>query len=260
MRYGPAAARISLCAFLIAAIVALTAGCGTRLGFWKYETGFQILYPAIGIGALAALTGAYWLAAALRNNDSTGWRAGFAGLIGAAILLYFPLSEERRAWSAPPIHDISTDVGDAPQFTALLPHRSGATNGPEYDGQKKVMLKGKITTVAELQKLAYPDIKPLGKLLNPRNDPKVDSKAILFWHAFETAKRMGWNIVAFDEKKGIIEATDTTLWFGFTDDIAVRVQQAGTMGARLDIRSKSRIGTSDYGRNAARVMDYLKAL
>jgi hypothetical protein len=260
MRYGPAAARISLCTFILAATVALTASWGTRLGFWKYETGFQILYPAIGLGALAALTGAYWLASALRNNDSMGWRMGFAGLIGALILLYFPLSEERRAWSAPPIHDISTDVGNAPQFTALLPLRKGASNGPEYDGPKKVMLKGKITTVAELQKLNYPEIKPLGKLLNPRNDPKVDSKAILFWHAFETAKRMGWNIVAFDEKKGTIEATDTTMWFGFTDDISVRVIAAGTMGARLDVRSKSRIGTSDYGRNAARVMDYLKAL
>jgi len=260
MRTGPLSARISVGAFIVALIVALTASFGTRLGFWKYETGFEILYPAIGIGALAALSGAYWLASALRGNDSTGWRLGFAGLIGALILLFIPLGEERRAWSAPPIHDISTDVGNAPQFAAVLPLRKGATNGPEYDGQKKVMLKGKITTVAELQKLNYPDIKPVGRLLNPHNDPKVDSKAILFWHAFETAKRMGWNIVSFDEKTGMIEATDTTLWFGFTDDIAIRVQPAGSMGAMLDIRSKSRVGTSDYGRNAQRVRDYLTSL
>jgi hypothetical protein len=260
MRYGPVAARISIGAFAVALVIALTASFGTRLGFWKFETGFEILYPAIGIGVVAAACGAFWLASALRNNDSTGWRVGFAGLIGALILLFIPLSEERRAWSAPPIHDISTDVGNAPQFVKLSPLRKGATNGPEYDGQKKVVLKGKITTVAELQKLNYPDIKPVGRLLNPRNDPKVDSKAILFWHAFETAKRMGWNIVSFDEKTGMIEATDTTIWFGFTDDIAIRVQAAGTMGARLDIRSKSRIGTSDYGRNAERVHDYLAAL
>jgi hypothetical protein len=260
MRIGPLVARISFCAFVTALVVALTASFGTRLGFWNYETGFEILYPAIGIGAVAALSGAFWLASALRNNDSTGWRWGFAGLIGGLILLFIPISDARRAWSAPPIHDISTDVGRAPQFVALLPLRKDATNGPDYDGAKKVVLKGKITAVAELQKLAYPDIKPLGKLLNPRNDPKVDSKAILFWHAFETAKRMGWNIVAFDENKGTIEATDTTFWFGFTDDIAIRVQPAGTMGARLDIRSKSRVGTSDYGRNAERVQDYLAAL
>lgn len=260
MRYQRAAAHISLGAFVVAALVALTASWGTRLAFWKYETGFEILYPAIGLGVLAALAGAYWLASALRNNDSTAWRMGFAGLIGAIIFLYFPLSVEHRAWDAPPIHDISTDVGNAPEFKAVLPLRRGAANGPEYDGQKKVMLKGKITTVAELQKVAYPDIKPVGKLLNPHNDPKVDSKAILFWHAFERAKRMGWNIVSFDEKTGMIEATATTMWFGFTDDIAIRVIAAGTMGARLDMRSKSRIGTADYGRNAERVRDYIKAL
>jgi hypothetical protein len=260
MRYGPVAARISLGAFIVALVIALTASFGTQLGFWKYETGFEILYPGIAIGAVAALCGAFWLASALRSNNSTGWRAGFAGLIGAMIFLFIPLSEERRAWDAPPIHDISTDVGNPPQFVALLPLRKGATNRPDYDGPKKVMIKGKITTVAELQKLNYPDIKPLGALLNPRNDPKVDPQAILFWRGFERAKSMGWNIVAFDAKKGTIEATATTLWFGFTDDIAIRVQNAGPMGARLDIRSKSRIGTSDYGRNAERVRDYLKSL
>ncbi len=133
------------------------------------------------------------------------------------------------AYVSPPIHDISTDVEYAPAFEKLLPLRKGASNGPEYDGPKKVVIKGKITTVAELQKLKYPDIKTLGDLLNPHGDPKVDPKAILFWRAFERAKSFGWNIVAFDEKTGRIEATDTTLWFGFTDDIVVRVQQAGAL-------------------------------
>jgi uncharacterized protein (DUF1499 family) len=58
----------------------------------------------------------------------------------------------------------------------------------------------------------------------------------------------------------MIEATATTMWFGFTDDIAIRVISGGTMGARLDMRSKSRIGTTDYGRNAERVRDYIKGL
>ena len=177
------------------------------------------------------------------------------------LLLCVPLRVDNSApENAPPIHDISTDVEYAPHFEALLPLRKGASNGPEYDGPKKVVIKGKITTVAELQKLKYPDIKTLGDLLNPHGDPKIDPKAILFWRAFERAKSFGWNIVAFDEKTGRIEATDTTLWFGFTDDIVVRVQQAGSLGAKLDIRSKSRIGTSDYGRNAERVKKYLKSL
>lgn len=260
MRIQLIAARLSLIAFLAALAVCLTAAFGTRLGYWQYATGFRILWPGAAIGAVAALSGMLWMALALRNNDRLGWRWGFAGLIGAIVLLYSPLRAASLAWGAPPIHDISTDVEYAPAFKALLPLRGNAANGPEYDGPKKVVLKGKITTVAELQKLNYPDIKPEAKLLNPHNNPGIHPQAVLFWRAFERAKEMGWNIVAFDAKTGVIEATDTTFWFGFTDDIAIRVVPAGSLGAKLDIRSKSRIGTTDYGRNAERIRDYLKGL
>src|SRR6202012_209558 len=174
MRAGPVVARVSFIAFVIALVVALTASLGTRFGFWNYETGFEILWPGIGIGVAAALAGLFWLASALHADNSSGWRLGFAGLIGAIVLLFVPARVAIRAYSAPPIHDISTDVEYAPPFIAVLPLRKNATNGPNYDGQRKVMLKGKITTVAELQKIAYPDIKPLGRLLNPKNEPKVD--------------------------------------------------------------------------------------
>jgi uncharacterized protein DUF1499 len=260
MRYRSIAARLSFGAFAIALAIALVAAFGTRLGLWEYTTGFEILMPGVAIGALALFAGVYWLAAALRNNNSEGWRWGFPGLIGALILVWIPASVAWRASQSPPIHDISTDVGNAPAFAALLPLRKGAPNGPDYDGARKVVLDGKITTVAELQKKAWPDIKTYAALLNPKGDPKVDPKAILFWRGFQRAKRAGWTIVAFSEKNGTIEATDTTLWFGFTDDIVIRVQQAGALGARLDVRSKARIGTSDYGRNAQRILDYLKAL
>ena len=260
MKYRSIAARLSFGAFAAAAVIGLVASAGTRLRLWDYTRGFEILLPAIAVGALAAFAGVYWLASALRNNNSEGWRWGTVGLIGAILLLWTPLADAKRAYSAPPIHDISTDLEYAPEFKALLPLRKGSPNGPEYDGPKKVVLDGKITTVAELQKKAWPDIKPLGKLLNPHGDPNVHPVAILFWRAFERAKSAGWNIVAFDANTGRIEATDTTLWFGLTDDVVIRVQQAGALGARLDIRSKARVGTSDYGRNAERVRDFLKTL
>ena len=260
MRYRSISARLSFGAFVVAFLIALAASLGTRLGFFEYTTGFQVLAPGVAIGALALIAGVYWLGAALRNNNSEGWRWGTPGLIGALILVWIPASVALRAVQSPPIHDISTDVGNAPAFHALLALRKGASNGPGYDGPRKVVLDGKITTVAELQKKAWPDIKPLGKLLNPHNDADIHPTAILFWRAFEHAKRAGWNIVSFDASTGRIEATDTTLWFGFTDDIVVRVAQAGALGARLDIRAKARVGTSVYGRNAERVRDYLKGL
>lgn len=261
MQYRSIAARLSFGAFAVAAAIGLVASLGTRLRFWDTTTGLQVLIPAIASAVLAAFAGAYWLAAALRNNNSEGWRWGFAGLLGAILLLWTPLNDARRAWSAPPIHDISTDIEHAPPFQALLALRKGSPNGPEYDGPKKVMLDGRITTVAELQKKAWPDIMAHAALVNQHTLPKdATPQSFWFWRAFERAKRMGWNVVAFDQKSGRIEATDTTLWFGFTDDIVVHVQAAGSTGAKVDIRSKSRAGTSDYGRNAQRVRDYLRSL
>jgi hypothetical protein len=261
MPYRSIAARLSFGAFAVALAIAIAACAGTRLALWSYTTGFEVLLPAVVIGLIAVLSGAWWLAAALRNNNSEGWRWGFVGLIGALVLVWIPLSDAWRAIFAPPIHDISTDVEYAPPFEALLALRKGATNGPEYDGPKKVMLKGKITTVAELQKKAYPDIKAHAALVDTHSlPPGATPQSYWFWRAFEKAKQMGWNIVAFDAKTGRIEATDTTWWFGFTDDIVVRVLPAGAIGAKVDVRSKSRIGTFDYGRNAERVKEYLKSL
>ena len=67
---------------------------------------------------------------------------------------------------------------------------------------------------------------------------------------------MGWEIVASDPAAGRIEATDTTFWFGFKDDVVVRVAAAPD-GSRVDVRSLSRVGLSDVGTNAARIRKYL---
>ncbi len=76
MKYRSIAARLSFGAFVVAAAIALTASLGTRLGLWEYTTGFEVLLPAVAIGLVAAFAGAFWLAAALRNNNSEGWRWG----------------------------------------------------------------------------------------------------------------------------------------------------------------------------------------
>jgi hypothetical protein len=102
----------------------------------------------------------------------------------------------------------------------------------------------------EAQKRAYPDAKAV-KLITP--------VMVLYWRAFEAAKRMDWDIVAFDKNAHTIEAVDTDFWTGATSDIAIRVRPSG-MGARLDIRSKSRMGKADAGANAAIIKAYYKEL
>ena len=68
---------------------------------------------------------------------------------------------------------------------------------------------------------------------------------------------MGWEIVGSNAEEGRIEATDTTLWFGFKDDVVVRIQPRGDESL-VDVRSLSRVGKSDVGTNAQRIRAYLR--
>jgi uncharacterized protein (DUF1499 family) len=76
-----------------------------------------------------------------------------------------------------------------------------------------------------------------------------------FPRALAAARAMGWTMVAQDSSAGTIEASDTTFWFGFTDDVVIRVAADGD-GSRIDVRSLSRIGRSDVGANARRIRAY----
>ncbi len=63
------------------------------------------------------------------------------------------------------------------------------------------------------------------------------------------------DLVAAEANDGRIEATVTTTWFGFKDDVVIRIQSDGGE-TLLDMRSKSRLGGSDVGANAARIRDF----
>jgi uncharacterized protein (DUF1499 family) len=147
------------------------------------------------------------------------------------------------AWKAsrlPPIHDVTTDTMQPPPFLAVLALRDGALNPVEYGGPD----------VAAQQKKAFPDIEPLTLKLPP---------ARAFDRALATARSMGWDLVASDPAGGRIEATATTFWFGFKDDVVIRVTP-DPEGSRIDVRSLSRVGGGDIGTNAERVRKYLAAL
>jgi uncharacterized protein (DUF1499 family) len=145
-----------------------------------------------------------------------------------------------RASRVPPIHDVTTDTMQPPPFLAVVPLRDGALNPVEYGGPD----------VAAQQQKAFPDIVPLTLKLPP---------ARAFDRALATARAMGWDLVASDPAGGRIEATATTFWFGFKDDIVIRVTPQPE-GSRIDVRSLSRVGGGDIGANAERVRKYLAAL
>ena len=111
-------------------------------------------------------------------------------------------------------------------------------------------MDGAAALPAAQQLKAYPDLHP--KLLSVPPNEAVQK-------ALDAARASGWEVVAIDPPSGRIEATDTTRWFGFKDDIVVRVRPDPN-GSRIDVRSASRVGRSDVGKNAERVREFLGRL
>ncbi|MDE2184180.1 MAG: DUF1499 domain-containing protein [Alphaproteobacteria bacterium] len=255
MRHQPLLAKISLAAFVAGFLCALTASLGTRFGLWDYTLGLKILMPAVAVGCIGLVAGLAWIWRALAINNSEGWRYGAIGLIGSALLVGIPADYLWLSVSLPPIHDVSTDIGDAPKFETLLSWRKDAPNPASYDGPAIVAYDGVKMTTALAQKYAYPDIKPLERLKMQYTWKEFYGK--MFWRALNLANAFGWQIAAFDYKTGRIEATDTSFWFGVTSDIVIRIRPAGALGVRIDIRSKSRVGQADCGRNAEIIRPFL---
>ena len=105
-------------------------------------------------------------------------------------------------------------------------------------------------TLAERQRAAYPDLRPAELPVEP---------ADAFRRALAVVRRMGWELLATDPDTFRIEATDRSFWFGFEDDVVVRITPSGA-GSRVDVRSISRVGVGDLGVNAARVRAFVAAL
>ncbi len=161
----------------------------------------------------------------------------------AGVLIAIPIfSFLHLAFTSPPIHDITTDTENPPQFVSVLPEReaSGAVNSTLYDPE-----------VGKLQREAYPGVVPLIV-------PLPADQA--FRRALEAVESVGWRLVAAVPEDRRIEATDTTFWSGFVDDIIVRITSVSETDSRIDVRSVSRVGKSDIGKNAARIREYLEHL
>ncbi len=230
--------RIALALVLPAGVLLCASALGTRFGLWPFSAGLQVLLGAAVVGLVGA---AIALVGLLRPR----LRAGQAGALAAALVLGVGVALVPGYWllaafAVPPIHDISTDLDDPPAFVAVLPLRANAPNPATHGGAE----------LAQAQRRGYPDI-------GPHHLPLAPAQA--FARALEAARKMGWEVVAQDAVAGRIEATATTFWFGFKDDIVIRLRPEGE-GTRVDLRSVSRVGRSDVGANAARIRAYLSAL
>lgn len=229
------AATLCRAAALLCAALLVGAPLATRWGLVSYKLGLPL-------AAFAVLGGVLLLAAALimlarpasrpvrGRLAATALLAGLPAVTGIAVLV--------PASGLPVIHDVSTDVTDPPQFVAIVPLRGADANplqrSPEVDAA---------------QRAAWPELRTLQSPLPPE---------AAFRAAAATARALGWQVQAEDPAQGLIEASSTTFWFGFVDDVVIRVRpHAG--GSSVDLRSVSRVGRGDLGANAKRIARFAQA-
>jgi uncharacterized protein (DUF1499 family) len=240
-RLTAAAPAAGLLLVVIGLVVLAVGPLGWRAGWWHYRVAFTWMLP---YGGYFAIAGGVISAAALLIGRGAlrgrGLAMAVAGVVLGLAIAYVPWSWNNMRGALPPIHDITTDTENPPEFRAVLPARAAESgNTVAYDPK-----------VGEQQKQAYPDIAPVDLSVPP---------ADAFTRALDTAKRLGWTIDAADPASGRIEASESSRWFGFTDDVAIRVA-AKDGGSRIDIRSVSRQGRYDFGVNAKRIRAFTAVL
>lgn len=233
---------VALAACVVSALgLLLLAAAGPiyRTGLVEVQSAFQLLRWAAYLGAggmvMALCAGAFAYFRGGRKGQLLAALAFVIGLVAFAI----PYQWQRSARSVPPIHDLTTDLVNPPNFEAIVPLRANAVNSLERPPE-----------LTRQQREGYPDLEPI--TVPTPIEPAFD-------RALTAAQAEGWDIVTADKSTGRIEATDTTKWFGFKDDIVVRLTAWGS-GTRIDVRSVSRIGRSDIGTNARRIRRYLDRL
>ncbi|SHE32145.1 Protein of unknown function [Fodinibius roseus] len=229
---------------IAAVLVLLLSGYGYQWNWWELGVAFSWLLPASAVLALIGLALALvYLFARWKGGANLSAKTVTAGVVlGLAVLVtvgyWF-----YQAQQYPPIHDISTDIDNPPEFRGIVPLRAEASNDTTYGDREK----------ADTQREHYPDIQTL--YLEEEYPEAFD-------RALEAARQMPWEqIVTSDKEQGLIEAFDKLPWFGFIDDVVIRVDTAETRGrSKIDVRSVSRIGRGDIGVNAHRIREYLEVV
>lgn len=222
----------------LSVVLLAVAGPLYKSGTAELGTAFLLLRWAAYIGAAAFVLNIIWYL--IRRPQ--GLVAGLSGLaiIASGFAFYMPFSQYLKAQNVPAIHDITTDTQNPPEFVAIAPLRADAPNPVEYAGE----------ATAKQQHQAYPELSTYTSLASPDE---------LFSAALSVVDQMGWKLVDSSQAEGRIEATATTTWFGFKDDVVIRIRETAD-GSELDIRSKSRLGRSDVGKNAERIREFMSML
>lgn len=230
---------------LVAPLLLLVAALGTKAGVidWKFGFGVMARQWASTAAMVGVATGLVALLAAFTDFRRLGAPALIALVLPAAVLGgFFHLRQTAKA--VPPIHDVSTDWNEPLGFskTFMARARVDAANPVENDPRAPVKAGSPWSgrRVAEINAETCPGAKPVARM--------VDSNRVR-----EVLEEKG--LTVFGAAPWRVEATDESAWFGFKDDVVVRIGPT-----RTDVRSISRVGVSDLGVNCKRVTEIVEAL
>lgn len=262
MSWRSKSAGLALTVSLLLPVWFMVSALGVKFGLWSWQFGLGVLIVEWGPRLLiaAAVIALVTLVALLARKPRRGWPVALIALIIPALGLGYLGWIKAQSDGIPPIHDISTDIVDPPVPSApLLALRTADEANPvldmtapltaaeAYRGESFARFGDK--SLGRIGQEAYPALRTVDLAVPP---------AAAFAAARDAARGMGWTIVTEDEVSGTLEATAETFWFGFRDDVVIRVRpSSGGRGTRIDVRSISRVGMSDLGANAKRIEAYL---
>ena len=229
-----------------AVIAALAAAAGSGNGMWSFRSGLTALRYLFYAAAAGALLGLIGLVMARRRA-----KLMLANLLALVVALGFVLylgNLVRIAKSVPAIHDVATDLDDLPQFTRLKVRADNLENIPD-EGKPDLKALPPDERWKAVHRAHYGDLRTVRLDLPPQQAVR---------RAASLAGERGWKVALVDENR--VEATATSTFFRFKDDVVVRVRPAPGGGSLVDMRSISRVGGSDVGMNAKRVRAFLADL
>lgn len=223
--------KITLSLFILLPLGAL----GTKFGIWPFTVGLFLFALSVLGSVVILVINLIWN---FRKPGSAHRKIILVTSIIALAPLVVALLAMRNSAGGPIIHDISTDLNSPPEFIAGKIHRGTNSNSLQRTEDD-----------FRIQQEVYSDIKAIISPLSPDQS---------FKKAVRVSRQLGWEIYAEVPHEGRIEAVDTTFWFGFKDDIVIRIE-AENEGSRIDLRSVSRVGRGDLGANAKRISSFIEA-
>lgn len=251
-------ASLALALSLLLPVWFMIAALGVKFGLWPWRLGLGVLIVQWGPRLLiaAAVVAVIALIAVLVRTPRRGWQTALIALLIPALGFGYMGWVRTQSADIPPIHDVATDIADPPtpserllalraadDANPVLDMTAPLTAADAYQGPRFARFGDK--NLGQVGHEAYPAVRTLRVAAPP---------SAVFAAARKASSDMGWSLVSEDEVSGRIEATSETFWFGFKDDVIIRVRPAADGGGSLvDVRSISRVGLSDLGANARRI-------